>query len=162
MENDTNILEKIAAYVIVSQEIIDDQQARIKDLQKIAACGTCGGKKKSDGSCTKCGDDHKADSEKKASLNHEVVEVTVDKIVKAGFLKESNRQQALQAIQDDAAGSLLNFIDKLAEQRIESNSASTMMPKLGHAVPTGQESTSSQSREADRAFEQCFDNLVVD
>ena len=152
----------IANYVADTQKIIKEQGAEIESLTKMASDlqqGSCACGKSYD-ECSQC---DKAESndrqDKQASLSDSAVESTIDKAIQAGFLKEGSRRQALQAIQDDAANSLLTFLDKLADQRIESNSAGSAMSKLGHAVPTGQESTSAQLRESDRAFEQCFDNL---
>jgi len=147
----------IATYVSDTQSIIKDQSAEIHGLQeKLASVeGKCACGKDYD-KCSMCSEDGQ---DKQASLEDGAIESTVDKVIQAGFLKEGSRQQALQAIQDDAANSLLTFLDKLADQRISSDSAGAEMPKLGHAVPTGQASASAQARESDRAFEQCFDNL---
>jgi hypothetical protein len=147
----------IATYVADTQSIISDQSAEIRNLkEKLASVdGKCSCGKDYD-QCSTCAD---SGQDKQASLTNSAIEDTVDKVIQAGFLKEGSRQQALQAIQEDAANSLLTFLDKLADQRIDSGSAGAEMPKLGHAVPTGQESASAQSRESDRAFEQCFDNL---
>ena len=156
--------EKIAEYIGATDQVIEDQKVQINELtEKVAGleksaadpCKGCGGKVE-DGKCSKCGDMYKT-----ASLEQGVVDATLDKIVQAGFLKEGNRQQALQAISEDPAGALLDFIDKLATNRIETvNAGQAEMPKLGHAVPTGQESASApEVRESDQAFETVFDNL---
>ena len=152
--------DKIAAYIGETDDIMKSQAARIEELtqkcaslEKLAKCGGC-----DEDDCPDCNSGY----EKKASLEKTAVDETVNKIIQAGFLKEAHRQQALQAIADDPAGALLDFIDKLAAQRIALAHNGAQMPKLGHAVSTGQESVSAQEvRDSDRSFEQTFDNLAV-
>jgi len=154
--------EKIAAYhnetIATMQSKDSDIKAlteKVADLEQKLAAKECKGCDNPTCSCNS--------KQKEASLEKTAVDGTVDKIIQAGFLKEAQREQALQAIADDPAGSLLDFLDKLASQRIQNARAQAdMMPKLGHAVETGQETASALDvRDSDRSFEQTFDNLAA-
>jgi hypothetical protein len=85
------------------------------------------------------------------------ITAVVNQVIQAGFLKQADRDKAIQAISAQPANALLSFVEKLASQRI---SAGAQMPKLGRAVGTETESGSAPTvRESDRVFEQRFNNF---
>lgn len=92
-----------------------------------------------------------------AQLPVDKVANLVDQVVRAGFLKQADREAAIKAISEQPVNSLLSFVEKLASKRI---SAGAAMPVLGRAV--GQETESGAAaggRESDRVFEQRFNHL---
>jgi hypothetical protein len=131
---------KVAAYVKDTDEVIQQLRSEKTELEKAASLSKT--------------------ASAKPAIDPVAVETTVEKIVRAGFLKQADREQAIRAITDDPATSLLGFIEKLAERRIESE-ATGRVPSLGHAVTKeGKESGSAPAvRESDKLFEQRFNSL---
>lgn len=134
-----DLAQKVAAYIKETDALITDLKKERDALQQKAAA-----------------------LEKNASgnpLEAETITATVDRVIKAGFLKQADRDQAIAAITERPATALLSFIDKLATRRIDASAAT--MPKLGRAVSAETETGSAQAsvRESDRLFEQRFNNF---
>lgn len=84
----------------------------------------------------------------------------VEHLVQAGFLKESSRDQAIASVTENPATALLDFVDKLAAQRI---TPPGRLPSLGKPIdrpgsPSDVAPNSAEKRASDKAFEQTFDH----
>lgn len=140
MPEDLN--DKVAEFVSDARALIGElTQERDQALQKVAELESTKGQ------------------QKQAAVNgpdRDVVESTVDATVQAGFLKQADREQAIQAISDDPANAPLVFLGKLAARRIEQ--AESTVPTLGKSFKkeAGHTPTGEPVRESDKFFEDRF------
>jgi len=131
--------QKMASYIKETDELITELRTENAQLKEAAAS-----------------------SQKQASEgvveDNRITEV-VDHLVQAGFLKESSREQAITSVKENPATALLDFVDKLAAQRIAPPQS---VPSLGKPVdrPTSAAPTATaEKRASDKSFEATFDNL---
>lgn len=128
---DKMFAKEMAEYIQLSYEILADREATI---QKQASA---------------------LSSQKQASaqLNSSAVVETIDNCIGAGFIKEAERQQAIDAVTADPA-TLLGFLDKLAAKTVETRKA---VAPLGKGVQkTATKPAGESVRESDALFESAF------
>jgi hypothetical protein len=114
---------KVAQYVIESDECIEAQKAEINSLR--ARVGS-----------------QKTASGRSVSVNTDAVRTAVDSMVDAGFIKQAEHEQAVSAIVADPSA-LIGFVSKLASNTIEYNR--TSVPRLGKASTTQKTASAAES-----------------
>jgi len=132
-----DLKQKIAQYVKDTDDLITDLTSEKKALtNKVAS------------------QEEQLSEQKQASerVAEGTIETTVDRLIAAGFLTKNAREQHIESMKADTAGSLLNFCDKLAGQRLGGS-----VPSLGNVVVEDKSQGSAHNlRESDRSFEASF------
>jgi hypothetical protein len=151
-QENPDLRQKIAEYVQETDALITELRTENQQLKEAASgCKKCG-----ETPCS-CGCDKEASE---GVMEAGRIVTAVDHLIQAGFLKESTRDSAVQAVTADPANALMDFCEKLAAQQIV---PVAQMPTLGKAVAKpGQESNAaSDKRASDTNFEATFDSLGV-
>lgn len=147
------LAQKVATYIKDTDELIQELKAENAQL-KIAAsgCDKCG--------CNPCKCEGRNKEASEGVMEGARITEVVDHLVQAGFLKESSREQAVVSITEKPATALLDFVDKLAAQRIVPTSqVQTLGKPVEKPTKADYRSPDKEKRASDTAFEATFDNL---